>query len=189
MTDPIDPREVRDDNREGRADFREGRADAREGSASRRDERGGNREENAADRDERADQREVGAVVREVDAVDREGRSVEREGRSVEREGSLRGVVRLLVWLTALLMIATGVSIYRSFVVQDVVEHVEDVQSESVDLGSETNQVALDTLTELRAALQQAENGEGTDPEAVADAVAAIHRIEEHLCGGPCPPP
>jgi hypothetical protein len=43
------------------------------------------------------------------------------------------------------------------------------------------------TSRDLAAALRQSREGNGLDTAAVIDALQRIARIEQHLCGGPCP--
>jgi hypothetical protein len=165
MTDSPDQnlaREVRDDNREVRADGREGRADVREGGASRRDDRADEREDRAVGREKRA-------VVRETSAAG--------------RDDTLHKLVRVLIVLTIVLCVLSLASTVRSFVVQAAVNEIENIETDQTRTADETNQVARDTLAELRLAVP--EEGDTT----TADAVAAIHRMEGFLCGGPCPPP
>lgn len=167
MTDLPDKhlaREVRDDNREVRADGREGRADARDG---RQDVREGS----ASKRDDRADEREENAVGREK-------RAVGRAGDADRREGMLIRLVRIVIWMTAVLAILTTVAVFRSFVVQDAVEHVEEQQTV-------TGKISADTLAEMRAALRESQGGPNSD--AIRKALEAIARMEHEMCGGPCP--
>lgn len=152
------------DGREVRADNREVRADGREVRADGREGRADNR-------NDQADEREGSAVRREKSAVG-------RDQRATSRDDKIAKSVRYLIIMCFVLIVIATASIIRSFVVQDAVEKIEVIENEQTRKQAET-------LAELREAVNRSNSG-GAE---TAEAVAAIHRMEGYLCGGPCPPP
>jgi TolA-binding protein len=97
---------------------------------------------------------------------------------------------KILPWLVAVLAVLVAMSLWRSFVVEDAVEHVDEAAAEVRDVSTEGRQAAIEARDELRDAVRAIEEANEGEPElqnqAIIAALEAIARIEVYLCGGPC---
>lgn len=173
------------EDREQKASERDDRADKREIQAEARDDRAGVREERAEERDIRADVVETYAD-HIVDII-------------VERESYIKGSVKLLLWLVAVLIIISIGNMARSFIVQNsadestrAAERVEKTQVEFRSTSIEARDAARESLAELRriiARFEQNNDEPDLQNQAIIEALQAVARIEAAICGGICPEP
>ena len=105
-------------------------------------------------------------------------------------ESEVPGYVNVLKWVALILFVTAVISIIRSFYIEDA---VDDLDVRTAELTIQTNDAktaaveARDVLTKALADFEERRvNNEGSSPEAITEALKAIARIEEHLCGGPC---
>lgn len=105
-------------------------------------------------------------------------------------------LVKWLLFMCVIITVLVVGSLARSFVVQDAADQGTAaarqaiVAAERSDTTSqEARTAAIEARDELRNAINAAEaSGEpDVQNQAIIDALAAIARIEEYLCGGPCP--
>lgn len=107
------------------------------------------------------------------------------EGRSL-----LAHLTVLAKWLLFMCVIITVLvvgSLVRSFAVQDAADNATAAAKQSDATSQEARTAAIEARDELRAAIDRTRNDSGVQDQAILDALAAIARIEEYLCGGPCP--
>lgn len=108
---------------------------------------------------------------------------VVREKTNDEHENVIEGYVKLIFWATVILIVVGSVSVIRSFTLQN---QVDILDAHTTELQQETD-AAKDAAVEARDALQEAlDRAPTNDPDAIASALEAVHRIELEICGGPC---
>lgn len=164
-------------------------------AAKRRDIQAEVREKQAGVREDQAGVREAQSGVREDQSELRDTQAGEREVKvdklqkiTNEHQSTLSRYVRLILWATVLLLIASSVNVLRSYQIERNVETLDDHTRE---LGSETEaakNAAVEARDVLQAAIDQGRENAAA-PGAVKEALLAISRIEAHLCGGPCDAP
>jgi len=124
----------------------------------------------------------------------------EREGRAEQRESTVEASVRIIKWLVVVLIVLSIGNFLRTFVVQDSTDESTKASEEATEAaeslqvtGEEARDASLETLHELQAITKKLEEQNAGEPDlqnqAIIDALAAVARIEGHLCGGPCPEP
>jgi len=98
--------------------------------------------------------------------------------------------VTVVLWVSIVLFVVAVVSLIRSFQIEAA---VDDLNDHTITLQTQTDDArtaAIEARDTLQEALNKFEerraNAEGSSPEAVAEALKAVARIEQHLCGGPC---
>jgi small-conductance mechanosensitive channel len=102
----------------------------------------------------------------------------------------LLSLVRILVWLTVVLIVLAVLGLFRAHITTTSVNRLEAKTAElesQTDVARDAAVAARDILTSaLEEADQRREAGEIESPTAIRDALISIARIERHLCGGPC---
>jgi hypothetical protein len=134
------------------------------------------------------DEKEVD--LRDEQATVREEQSEIRELLFEEHHATLIRYMRVIFWVTVVLIVLAFVGLIRSFVLQG---SVDTLNRNTANLEEETNQArtaAVEARDALVSALEEAEQrrlaGGNLPPAAIRDALIAVSRIETHLCGGPC---
>lgn len=106
-----------------------------------------------------------------------------RDESDAHHENTLANYVKIILFVTVVLVIVGAVSVIRSVNLQS---SVDQLTSETDELQIETGQ-AKAAAVEARDVLQAAlERSSTQNPDAIANALSAISRIEQELCGGPC---
>lgn len=103
----------------------------------------------------------------------------------------LQVLVKWLLFMCVIITVLVVGSLARSFVVQDAADHATAAAERSDATSQEARTAAIEARDELRTAIEATRrnnNEPDVQNQAILDALAAIARIEEYLCGGPCPP-
>lgn len=103
----------------------------------------------------------------------------------VVQKSSLEGSVKVVKWVAVILLIVAVVSAIRSSQLQDSVDKLENHTAELTQETNEAKVAAVEARDVLNKAIKQGQDS-AASPTAVTDALRAIARIEQHLCGGPC---
>jgi hypothetical protein len=158
------------------------------------------REVRADARDIRADARDVRADVADTELKDRGLRTDVREDTVSEREGSISGAVKMIRWLTIVLVVISAGNFVRSFFTEaasekavDAAHTAEEASNRAETTSVEGRDASLETLAELRAILARINENNEDEPDltnqAIIEALQTIARIEAAVCDGPCPEP
>lgn len=100
----------------------------------------------------------------------------------------------LTKWLLFMCVIITVLvvgSLVRSLAVQHAADQATTAAEKSDATAHDARTAAVEARDELRAAIaavKKRNDEPDVQNQAILDALAAIARIEEYLCGGPCPP-
>jgi septal ring factor EnvC (AmiA/AmiB activator) len=144
----------------------------------------------------------------EVQTVDNQTVEVNTDVFTSAEHRLLSNRVRVIFWTAIILFVTAVISIIRSSQIQggvsdlnvtvaearDAAQHAEEVIDDKTDMLSGQIEEARAAAADARDTLKQAladfnENGEGSSPEEIKDALLAINRIEFYLCGGRCEDP
>lgn len=124
----------------------------------------------------------------------------DREKEISRREATILTGLRTLKWLVAVLIVISAGNFVRSFYNQeaadkstDASEQAEDAADRIGEVATEGRDASVDTLNELRVILAEIEANQADQPELnnqlIVDSLKSIARMENFLCGGPCPEP
>jgi hypothetical protein len=99
--------------------------------------------------------------------------------------------LRIILWATVVLFVTALISVVRSFHIEHTVDkldvHTTELTTQTIS-AREAAIEARDALKEALADFEERRENATNSPEAIQDALEAVHRIEMHLCGGPCDP-
>lgn len=107
-------------------------------------------------------------------------------------EEQAKPALRMIKWLVIVLIVISSGNFIRTFYLQDAAEKTYDA-AVRVELTSiEGRDASVDTLRELRQIIAdfQESNADGSVEERnriISEALESIFRMENFLCGGPCP--
>lgn len=135
-------------------------------------------------------QRDRQFEVREDQAGHRDEVALVRETVADKQHETLKHYMRWILWVTVVLTVLGMVSLLRSFVIQDAVNdlyrHTDDLAEETED-AKQAAVSARDTLTKALEEFEARRNSPDAVPSAeIREALIAVGRIEQHLCGGRC---
>ena len=107
----------------------------------------------------------------------------------LETQEVLLRQTKIIIWVAVILFITAALSVFRAFQLVDSVEELEDTTVNLTVETSEAREASVDARDSLEEAIAELEarRTENVPSAEIAAALQAVARIEQYLCGGPCP--